>query len=202
MFGYIFIILITWYAKNCTQDLQGQRKGKIGVCIRTSVIQQFCTLFIFTTSRGRSVSIVSDYGLDDRVIGVRFPADAAEFSSSLCARPALGPTQPPILWVPRALTPGVKRGQDVTLTTHPHLVPWRMSSSRISSPPNAYMARSETALLYMYYYNIFQQNIHQSAVCAESVTLICCSVAYASFSVISSISCGSIFLIHLTYPNY
>jgi hypothetical protein len=29
-------------------------------------------------------SIVSDYGLDDRAIGVRSPAGAKDFSSSLC----------------------------------------------------------------------------------------------------------------------
>jgi hypothetical protein len=37
--------------------------------------------------------------------------------------PALGPTQPPVQWVPGVLSPGVKRGRGVTLTTHPHLVP-------------------------------------------------------------------------------
>jgi hypothetical protein len=35
-------------------------------------------------SRGSSGSIVSDYGLDDRAIGVRSPAGAKDFSSSLC----------------------------------------------------------------------------------------------------------------------
>jgi hypothetical protein len=46
--------------------------------------------------------------------------------------PALGPTQPPIQWVSK----GVKRGRDVTLTTHPHLVPGlSMSRSYTSSPP-------------------------------------------------------------------
>jgi hypothetical protein len=39
------------------------------------------------------------------------------------SRPALGPTQPPVQWVPGVLSPGVKRGWGVTLTTHPHLVP-------------------------------------------------------------------------------
>jgi hypothetical protein len=29
---------------------------------------------------------VSDYGLDDRAIGVRFPAGAKDFSSSLCVQ--------------------------------------------------------------------------------------------------------------------
>jgi hypothetical protein len=32
----------------------------------------------------------------------------------------LGPTRPPVQWVPGVLSPGVKRGLGVTLTTHPH----------------------------------------------------------------------------------
>jgi hypothetical protein len=35
------------------------------------------------------------------------------------SRPAMGPTQPPIKWVPGVLSPGVKRGRGVTLSTHP-----------------------------------------------------------------------------------
>jgi hypothetical protein len=51
------------------------------------------------------------------------------------SRPALGPTQPPVQWVPRVLSPVVKRGRGVTLTTHPDLVPRsRMSRSYTSSP--------------------------------------------------------------------
>jgi hypothetical protein len=38
------------------------------------------------TEPGSSVSIVSDYGLDDRAIGVRSPAGANDFSSSLCVQ--------------------------------------------------------------------------------------------------------------------
>jgi len=39
------------------------------------------------------------------------------------SRPALGPTQPPVQWVPRVLSPGLKRGRGVTLITHPHQMP-------------------------------------------------------------------------------
>jgi hypothetical protein len=60
------------------------------------------------------------------------------------SRPALGPTQPPVQWVPWVLSPGVKRGRGVTLTT-PHLVS-RMSRSYIFFPPSASMACSGTAL--------------------------------------------------------
>jgi hypothetical protein len=41
-------------------------------------------------SRGSSVSIVSDYGLDDRTIGVRSPAGANDFSSILCIQTGSG----------------------------------------------------------------------------------------------------------------
>jgi hypothetical protein len=41
-------------------------------------------------SRGSSGSIVSDYGLDDRAIGVRSPAGAEEFSSILCVQTGSG----------------------------------------------------------------------------------------------------------------
>jgi hypothetical protein len=37
-------------------------------------------------SRSSSVSIVSDYGLDDRAIEVRSPAGAKDFSSNLCVQ--------------------------------------------------------------------------------------------------------------------
>jgi hypothetical protein len=45
------------------------------------------------------------------------------FPLASVSRPALGPTQPPVKWVPGVLSPGVKRGRGVMLTTHPYLVP-------------------------------------------------------------------------------
>jgi len=55
--------------------------------------------------------------------------------------PALGPTQPPVQWVPGVLSPGLKRGWVVTLTTHSHLVPRsKTSRSCTSSPSSASMA--------------------------------------------------------------
>jgi hypothetical protein len=41
-------------------------------------------------NRGSSVSVVSGYGLDDRVIGFRSLAEAKDFSSSLCAQTGSG----------------------------------------------------------------------------------------------------------------
>jgi hypothetical protein len=43
-----------------------------------------------TTSPFSSGSIVSDYGLDDRAIGVRFPAGEKDFSSILCVQTGSG----------------------------------------------------------------------------------------------------------------
>jgi hypothetical protein len=58
----------------------------------------FTFLLRYLVSRVSSGSTVSDYGLDDRAIGVRSPAEAKDFSS--VSRPALGPTQLPVQWVP------------------------------------------------------------------------------------------------------
>jgi hypothetical protein len=55
-------------------------------------------------SRESSVGTALGYRLDDRCTRVRFPAGAWNFSLH-----PLGPTQPPIQWVPGALTLGVKR---------------------------------------------------------------------------------------------
>jgi hypothetical protein len=66
---------------------------------------------------GSSVSIKSGYGLDDRAIEVRSPAEVKGFPSSLCvqtgseARPASCPIGTGVL------SPGLKLGRGMTLTT-------------------------------------------------------------------------------------
>jgi hypothetical protein len=57
-------------------------------------------------SRDSSVGIALGYGLDDRGSRVRFPAGAGNFSLRTASRTDLGPTQPPIQWVPGALSLG------------------------------------------------------------------------------------------------
>jgi hypothetical protein len=72
---------------------------------------------------GGLVSIVSGYGLDDRAIEVRSPAGASDFSSNLCPDRLWGPLSLLYNGYRGVLSPGVKRGRGVTLTTHPRLVP-------------------------------------------------------------------------------
>jgi hypothetical protein len=65
--------------------------------------------FSVIKSRDSSVGIALGYGLDDRGSRVRLPAGLGIFLFTTASRTALGPTQPPIQWVPRGLSLGVKR---------------------------------------------------------------------------------------------
>jgi len=68
--------------------------------------------YIFLCGPGSSVGIATNYGLDGPGSN---PGGDEIFRPS---RPALGPTQPPVKWV-QCLSPGVKCGRGVLLTTHP-----------------------------------------------------------------------------------
>jgi hypothetical protein len=76
----------------------------------------------FVWSWGSSVSVVSDYRLEDWATGVRSLAEAKDFSYSLCVQtssdvhPASCPMDTGVL------SPWVICDQGVTLTAHPHLV--------------------------------------------------------------------------------
>jgi hypothetical protein len=70
-------------------------------------------------SRGSSVSIVFDYGLDDQAIEVRSLAEAKDFSSKLCVQIGSGAHPASCTMGIVGPFPGAKRGRGVTLTTHP-----------------------------------------------------------------------------------
>jgi hypothetical protein len=90
-------------------------------------------------SRGSSVSIVSDYGLDDRVIRVRFPAEAKDFSSSLCVQTSSEAHPASCPMGTGGAFPGGKAWLGRDADHSPHLVPrsW-MSRSYTSSPPKRF----------------------------------------------------------------
>jgi hypothetical protein len=120
----------TWLVDSCCKNLGNARLIRTGVRSASSFKMKRYTDM---RSRGSSVSIVTDYGLNERdSISDR----GRGFFLVSASRPALGPTQPPVQWVPGVLSPGIKRGRGVMLTTHPHLVPrLRMSRSYTSSHP-------------------------------------------------------------------
>jgi hypothetical protein len=79
-----------------------------------------------------SVGIATSYGLDGRG---SIPEKSKIFLFSTASKPALGPTQPPIQWLPGVSSPGREIGRGVKLTTHFHLVPRsRMLELYLHSP--------------------------------------------------------------------
>jgi hypothetical protein len=55
-----------------------------------SIISKFSLILLILKEPGSSGSIVSDYGLDDRAIGIRSSAGTKDFSSSLCVQTGSG----------------------------------------------------------------------------------------------------------------
>jgi hypothetical protein len=96
-----------------------------------------------------SVSIVSDYRLDDRAIEV--PAGAKNFSCDLCVQTGSGAHPASCTIDTEGPSAGAKARLGVMLTTHPHLVPRsRMSRSYTFSPPSALVACGVIALAFLY----------------------------------------------------
>jgi hypothetical protein len=56
-------------------------------------------------SRGSSVGIATGYGVPVVVVG----GGCKNFAFSMSSRAVMGPTSPPIQWVPRGFSPGLKR---------------------------------------------------------------------------------------------
>jgi hypothetical protein len=96
---------------------------------------------------GSSVSIVSDYGLDDRAVGVRSPAEAKDFSSSLCVQTGSGAHPASCTLGTGGPFPGGKAGPWRDADHSPHLPP-RSRGAIHSLPSSANMGCSGTALVF------------------------------------------------------
>ena len=97
--------------------------------ITASALNLFCYSLWQQCGPGSVIGIATGYGLDGRGIESRCGRDFPHLS-----RPALGPTQPPVQWVP-GLSRGVKSSRGVTLTPHPLLVPWSRKGRAIPLLP-------------------------------------------------------------------
>jgi hypothetical protein len=98
------------------------------------------------------VSIVSGYGLDDRAIRGSIPGRGKRiFPVTSVSRPALRPNQPPVQWVPEIISPELKHGRSVALTTYPHVVSRSRMSRAIPPPPWRLHDGRWTALLFTVY---------------------------------------------------
>jgi hypothetical protein len=86
------------YGNIAFQQSHSVRAANALLEIGTPLISGVC---IWIRRQVSSGGIVSDYGLNDRAIGVRFPAEAKDFSSILC---------PDRLWGPHILLSNGHRG--------------------------------------------------------------------------------------------
>jgi hypothetical protein len=88
------------------------------------------------------------------------------FPLASVSRPALGPTQLPVQWVPGALSPELKCGRGVTLATHPLLVPRLTVVFRLPVPSRSVSISGRVSVLRQpcnsEHNNYFRQNTVQA----------------------------------------
>jgi hypothetical protein len=113
-----------------------------------------CSYGTLPWSRISSGSIVSDYWLDDRAIGVRSPVGTKDFSSSLCVQTGSGAHPASCTMGTGDPFPGGKSAAGAWRWSLTHLTRGREWVGAIPPlPPSASMACSGTALLLPLWYS-------------------------------------------------
>jgi hypothetical protein len=107
-------------------------------------------------SRDSSIGIMTDYGMDDPIIGVGIPEGAGNFSFDTASRPALGLTEPHLQWIAGALSLGVKWSGRDAYHSPPSSVEVRMCGAIPPFPQHSFMAwcavKKAQGQLYFYLY--------------------------------------------------
>ena len=130
------VVSVLVVAQSISEIPEGLMNNSIYCCHFKRKLSITCTLnwwrynitVIQSCGPGSSVSIATAYRLDSPGIESQWGRDFPYLS-----RPALGPTQPPVQWVP-GLSWGKER-PGVTLNPHPLLVPWSWKGRAIPLLP-------------------------------------------------------------------
>jgi hypothetical protein len=147
-------------------------------CVHTYVCMYiYIYIYIYMYgSRVSSGSIVFDYGLDNRAIGVRSPAWAKDFYSILCVQ--TGSEAHPASCT---MGTGIPFQRDADHSPPP--------SAEV--PQSAFMTCSETALAYFYLYEIL---ISTFLFCDNKQALVFRKLSFHGHPSFLNISCPSVFI--------
>jgi hypothetical protein len=97
-------------------------------------------MLLLSMSQDNVVGIATDYRLNKPRSRSSSPGRIKNFLFPTLSRPALGPAQPPIQWVPGALSLGVKQlGRDADHSP-PTSAKIKKTWIYTSTPPHAFMA--------------------------------------------------------------
>jgi hypothetical protein len=106
------VLCLITFQKSCRLSDNVEKYSRAGQATDDNIIRPMCI-----SGPGSSVGIATGYGLDGSGIKSRWGRDFPHLSI-----PALGPTQPPVQWVP-----GLSRGKELPgrdADSSPLLVPW------------------------------------------------------------------------------
>jgi hypothetical protein len=101
--------------KTCFTFERIKEQHKYNVCNKSSLTGIEGKFIVFRKDSFRSHKICN--------CNIIFLKHIKTFPLVSVSRPALWPTLPSMQWVSGVISPGIKRGRSVTLTTHPFLVP-------------------------------------------------------------------------------